>query len=208
MDIICVTQKERAFRKTSLSLVILFNRSILNLSNRIRVFETAFESAFDAALSLMKNSKVGQQPSQVYICEKPVLPQEIFNKRGAFGFQSMLITLKAKIAKAFPCRTSCPSSFIGETERRFSARKKVHVSHLKLYGKGSNISYHAWGMPHTNPITDFENALVTGKDPNTAYTNESDVDMVIATDIQFFQNRILFSFLRYETLRQLHFHFS
>ena len=64
MDIICVTQKERAFRKTSLPLVILFNRSILNLSNRIRVFEAAFESAFDAALSLMKNSKVGQQPSQ------------------------------------------------------------------------------------------------------------------------------------------------
>ena len=120
----------------------------------------------------------------------------------------MLTTLKAKIAKAFPCRTPCPSSFIGETERRFSARKKVHVSHLKLYGKGSNISYHAWGMPHTNPITDFENALVTGKDPNTAYTNESDVEMVIATDIQFFQNRILFSFLRYEILRQLHFHFS
>ena len=120
----------------------------------------------------------------------------------------MLTTLKAKIQKAFPCRTPCPSSFIGETERRFSARKKVHVSHLKLYGKGSNISYHAWGMPHTNPITDFENALVTGKDPNTAYTNELDVDMVIATDIQFFQNRILFSFLRYETLRQLHFHFS
>ena len=41
-------------------------------------------------------------------------------------------------------------------------------------------------MPHTNPITDSGNALVTGKDPNTAYTNESDVDMVIETDIQFF----------------------
>ena len=51
-------------------------------------------------------------------------------------------------------------------------------------------------MPHTNPITDSGNALVTGKDPNTAYTNESDVDMVIETDIQFFQNIILFSFFR------------
>ena len=108
----------------------------------------------------------------------------------------MLITLKAKIKKAFPCHTPCPSSFIRETERRFSARKKVHVSHLKLCEKGSNISFYAWVMPYTNPITDSGNALVTGKDPNTAYTNGSDVDMVIETDIQFFQNIILFSFFR------------
>ena len=149
----------------------------------------------------MKNSKVGQQPCQsLYLRKTRSSSRNFFDKRGVFGFQSMLITLKAKIKKAFPCHTPCPSSFIRETERRFSARKKVHLSHLKLCEKGSNISFYAWVMPHTNPITDSGNALVTGKDPNTAYTNESDVDMVIETDIQFFQNIILFSFFSYEIL--------
>ena len=45
--------------KTRFSPLVL-NRSVLNPSNRIRVYE----SAFDSALSLMKNSKVGQQPCQ------------------------------------------------------------------------------------------------------------------------------------------------
>ena len=76
---------------------------------------------------------------------------------------------------------NCPSSYIGETGRCLSTRKKEHIQNVKMCKTGSNISVHAWGNNHS---IDFNNARVIDKGNfriqktsefwHTANTNEAD----------------------------------
>ena len=58
-----------------------------------------------------------------------------------------------------PC-TTCSWSYIGETRRLFSTRKKEHARNVKMCAKGSNVANHAWSKNHQN---DFENASIIDK---------------------------------------------
>ena len=46
-----------------------------------------------------------------------------------------------------PC-TTCSWSYIGETRRSFSTRKKEHARNVKMCAKGSNVANHAWSKNH------------------------------------------------------------
>ena len=54
-----------------------------------------------------------------------------------------------------PC-ASCPWSYIGETKRSFTTRRKEHMRNLKHCTKGSNVAKHAWTFNHD---IDFNNIL-------------------------------------------------
>ena len=52
----------------------------------------------------------------------------------------------------FPC-ASCPWSYIGETKRSFSTRKKEHIRNTKQCAINSNVAKHAWAFDHTIDFT-------------------------------------------------------
>ena len=55
---------------------------------------------------------------------------------------------------------SCPWSYIGETKRSFSTRRKEHIRNTRQCAKGSNLAKHAWTFDHT---IDFNNAEIIDK---------------------------------------------
>ena len=61
-----------------------------------------------------------------------------------------------------PC-ASCPWSYIGETKRSFTTRRKEHMRNLKLCTKGSNVAKHAWTFNHD---IDFNNSKIIDKANN------------------------------------------
>ena len=93
-------------------------------------------------------------------------------------------TLKQKlqtiVVYKIPC-ADCSWSYIGETGRSFSTRKKEHIRNVKLWKIGSNIAAHAWRNNHS---INFNNARVIDKGNfriretlescHTANTNEAD----------------------------------
>ena len=58
-----------------------------------------------------------------------------------------------------PC-ASCPWSYIGETKRSFTTRRKEHMRNLKHRTKGSNVAKHAWTFNHD---IDFNNSKIIDK---------------------------------------------
>ena len=61
-----------------------------------------------------------------------------------------------------PC-ACCPWSYIGETKRSFTTRRKEHARNLKQYTKGSNVAKHAWTFNH---VIDFNNSKIVDKTNN------------------------------------------
>ncbi|XP_068705523.1 uncharacterized protein [Montipora foliosa] len=61
-----------------------------------------------------------------------------------------------------PC-ASCPWSYIGETKRSFTTRRKEHMRNLKHCTKGSNVAKHAWTFNHD---IDFNNSKIIDKANN------------------------------------------
>ena len=61
-----------------------------------------------------------------------------------------------------PC-ASCPRSYIGETKRSFTTRRKEHMRNLKHRTKGSNVAKHAWTFTH---VIDFNNPEIIDKANN------------------------------------------
>ncbi|XP_068739822.1 uncharacterized protein [Montipora capricornis] len=61
-----------------------------------------------------------------------------------------------------PC-ASCPCSYIGETKRSFTTRRKEHMRNLKHCTKGSNVTKHAWTFNHD---IDFNNSKMIDKANN------------------------------------------
>ena len=51
-----------------------------------------------------------------------------------------------------PC-ASCPWSYIGETKRSFTTRRKEHMRNIKHCTKGSDVTKHAWTFDH---VIDFK----------------------------------------------------
>jgi len=66
---------------------------------------------------------------------------------------------QCNVVHKIPC-VSCPWSYIGETKRSFSTRRKEHIRNTKQCAKGSNVAKHAWTFDHT---IDFNNAEIIDK---------------------------------------------
>ena len=66
---------------------------------------------------------------------------------------------QCNVVYKIPC-TTCSWSYIGETKRSFSTRKKEHARNVKMCTKGSNVANHAWSENHQ---IDFENASIIDK---------------------------------------------
>ncbi|KAL9975777.1 hypothetical protein ACROYT_G012971 [Oculina patagonica] len=69
---------------------------------------------------------------------------------------------QCNVVYKIPC-ASCPWSYIGETKRSFSTRRKEHIRNTKQCAKGSNVAKHAWTLDHA---IDFENAEIIDKGNN------------------------------------------
>jgi len=66
---------------------------------------------------------------------------------------------QCNVVYKIPCG-SCPSSYIGETKRSLSTRRKERIRNTKQCTKGSNVAKHAWTLDHT---IDFNNAEIIDK---------------------------------------------
>ena len=122
---------------------------------------------------------VSQNPSHVFffIVTRPhkTLQQEFPSPK----FRP-LTELQTNVVYKIPC-AYCPLSYIGETGRCSSMRKKDHIRNVKLCKTGSNIAAHAW---YNNHSIDFNTARVIDKGNfriqkileswHTANTNEAD----------------------------------
>ena len=93
---------------------------------------------------------------------------------------TLSLGLQTNVLYKLPC-ADCSWSYIGETGKCFSTRKKEHIRNVKICKTGSNIAAHAWRNNHS---IDFNNARVIGKGNFRirktleswliAYTNEAD----------------------------------
>ena len=59
---------------------------------------------------------------------------------------------RCNVIYKIPC-ASCPWSYIGETKRSFSTRKKEHIRNTKHCAINSNVAKHAWAFDHTIDFT-------------------------------------------------------
>ena len=59
---------------------------------------------------------------------------------------------RCNVIYKIPC-ASCPWSYIGETKRSFSTRKKEHIRNTKQCAINSNVAKHAWAFDHTIDFT-------------------------------------------------------
>ena len=66
---------------------------------------------------------------------------------------------QCNVVYKIPC-TTCSWSYIGETGRSFSTRKKEHTRNVKMCAKGSDVANHAQSKHHQ---IDFENASIIDK---------------------------------------------
>ena len=66
---------------------------------------------------------------------------------------------QCNVVYKIPC-TTCSWSYIGETRRSFSTRKKEHARNVKMCTKGSNVANHAGSENHQ---IDFENVSIIDK---------------------------------------------
>ena len=90
------------------------------------------------------------------------------------------IELQTNVLYKIPC-ADCRWSYIGETGRCFSMRKKEDIRNVKICKTDSNIAAHAWRNNHS---IDFNNARVIDKGNfrirktleswHTTNTNEAD----------------------------------
>ena len=88
--------------------------------------------------------------------------------------------LQTNVVYKIPC-ADCSWSYIGETGRCFSPRKREHIRNVKICETDSNIVAHAWRNNHS---IDFNNVRVIDKGNfrirktleswHTANTNEED----------------------------------
>ena len=75
------------------------------------------------------------------------------------AFRSPKYRHPTNVLYKIPCK-DCNWSYIGQTGRSFTTRKKEHIKNVKNYTKGSNIANHAWTNDH---IIDVENGKVIDK---------------------------------------------
>ena len=69
---------------------------------------------------------------------------------------------KCNVIYKIPC-ASCSWSYIGETKRSFTPRRKERMRNIKLYTKGSNVAKHSWTFNHD---IDFNNSKIIDKSNN------------------------------------------
>ena len=69
------------------------------------------------------------------------------------------IEFQTNVVYKIPC-ADCPWSYIGETARCLSTRKKEHIRNVKMCKTGSNISVHA---SRNNHSIDFNNGRIIDK---------------------------------------------
>ena len=69
---------------------------------------------------------------------------------------------QCNVVYKIPCGC-CPWSYIGETKRSFSTRRKEHTRNIKQCTKASNVAKHAWTLDHT---IDLNNAEIIDKGNN------------------------------------------
>ena len=67
--------------------------------------------------------------------------------------------LQTNVLYKIPC-ADCSWSYIGETGKCFSTRKKEHIRNVKICKTGCSIAAHAWRNNHS---IDFNNARVIDK---------------------------------------------
>ena len=66
---------------------------------------------------------------------------------------------QTNVVYKIPC-ADCSWCYIGDSSRAFIARKKEHLTNVKIAAKGLRIANHAWSNNHA---IDFENASVIDK---------------------------------------------